>query len=47
MCPVLILANTLEIRLPANTFCPNYEYVMDFPRMWYPRIVGIIGVRAK
>lgn len=44
---VLVLANTLEIRLAANTSCPNYGYVMAFPRLWCPRTIGGIGVRYE
>lgn len=33
MYPVLVHANTLETRLPANTSFPNYGYVVDFPRL--------------
>lgn len=42
---VLVRVNTLEIRLPANTSFPNYGYVMDFPRLWCPRITERIGMK--
>jgi len=37
---VLVLANNLVVRLPVNTFFPNYECAMVFPMLWYPKTIG-------